>query len=330
LDKTIIAGQGQTKVQAWVTSLCNILNVPNSNHVAEKQSQPLPLRRSGRPDASMTLLTEVMERPLDPSYATAAARRTATGGSNPRWVQPWVLIGAVGLGLATSVAATHLHVPPSSAQETRTMLETQIRSRTSAIAQKTDWVAEITGEISGLQQAALTANDPVLAAQLQVDELHNGRTTVAGPGLVVTLADGGGGLTEVTSEHLVRDVDLQQVASALWAAGAEAIAINGQRLTSTTAIRNAGDAVLIDLVPVLGPNYQVVAIGNPTRMEANWAVSGITEYLAMLGAEFGIRAQVQNSPALEVTGTTAPALRYAKPLDLPIGNTSEYSQAAAG
>ena len=58
----------------------------------------------------------------------------------------------------------------------------------------------------------------------------------------------------------VLDVDLQSVVNALWAAGAEAIAINGQRLTATSTIRAAGDAVLVDYRPVTSP-YEVAAIG---------------------------------------------------------------------
>ena len=55
-------------------------------------------------------------------------------------------------------------------------------------------------------------------------------------------------------------VDLQNVANALWAAGAEAIAINGQRLTATSTIRAAGNAILVDFRPVTSP-YEVSAIG---------------------------------------------------------------------
>ena len=54
--------------------------------------------------------------------------------------------------------------------------------------------------------------------------------------------------------------DLQKVANDLWAAGAEAIAINGQRLTATSTIRSAGAAILVDFRPVTSP-YEVSAIG---------------------------------------------------------------------
>src|SRR5207302_160556 len=63
-----------------------------------------------------------------------------------------------------------------------------------------------------------------------------------------------------TNPGLVLDRDLQDVANELWHDGAEAIAINGQRLTATTTIRAAGGAILVDFRPVTAP-YQVSAIG---------------------------------------------------------------------
>lgn len=241
------------------------------------------------------------------------------GSSNTRrhesWSKPFSLLLTIALGAGTAIAATNLYVPTSGARETRQLLEAQIRNRNQSINHTAELLTELSGEIAVLQTSVLAADDPVIATQLQIDELHNGRTALTGPGMVITLSDGGGGLTEITSDHLVRDVDLQQVVSALWAAGAEAIAIGDQRLTMTTAIRNAGDAVLIDLVPVLGPVFQVTALGNPTELDAGWQSSGILEYLAMLGTEFGISFSTTISSSLEVPSATPTVLRYAEPLE---------------
>ena len=53
----------------------------------------------------------------------------------------------------------------------------------------------------------------------------------------------------------------------LWQAGAEAISINGQRLTSTSAIRFAGQAILVDPGLKLVVVHMAVA-KNPTGNEA--------------------------------------------------------------
>ncbi|MGO1341870.1 MAG: DUF881 domain-containing protein, partial [Cellulosimicrobium funkei] len=76
--------------------------------------------------------------------------------------------------------------------------------------------------------------------------------------------------------------DLQRVVNALWAGGAEAVAINDQRLTGLSAIRSAGDAVLVDLQPLVGP-YRVEAIGDPDAMRTSLLRSGTSDFLQLLG-----------------------------------------------
>ena len=99
------------------------------------------------------------------------------------------------------------------------------------------------------------------------DELAAGTGAVGGPGLRVTVEDAP--VTRADPEAAdpdlrVQDVDLQVVVNGLWAAGAEAVAVNGQRLTALTAIRTAGSAILVDLAPLSSP-YVVEAVGRPHR-----------------------------------------------------------------
>jgi uncharacterized protein YlxW (UPF0749 family) len=64
----------------------------------------------------------------------------------------------------------------------------------------------------------------------------------------------------------IYDSDVQLLVNALWATGAESIAINNRRLTSTSAIRSAGDAILVNYQPLLPP-YKIAAIGNRSIKE---------------------------------------------------------------
>src|SRR5439155_24527639 len=63
----------------------------------------------------------------------------------------------------------------------------------------------------------------------------------------------------------ITDRDLQIVVNALWSAGAEAVAVDGRRLTATTTIREAGGAILVDFFAVASP-YHIEAIGDPDRL----------------------------------------------------------------
>ena len=64
----------------------------------------------------------------------------------------------------------------------------------------------------------------------------------------------------------VRDRDMQRVVNGLWESGAEAISVNGQRLTALSAIRAAGDAILVDNKPLVPP-YTVLAVGDGQAAE---------------------------------------------------------------
>ena len=275
-----------------------------------------------RPDASMTLLVEVMERPLDPGYAEAAARRRAAhdAGRTARRGRPGaVLVALVGvvLGIVTVTAAQALRAPQESIAAARALLEEEISERSDEAAGLEVRAAELSAEIEELQRATLEARDPAVLDQLRLDAVATGTTPVQGPGLVVTLTDGGAsGLSAAAADPdaRVRDVDVQRVVNALWASGAEAISVEDQRLTALSAIRNAGDAVLVDLVPLPGPTYVIRAVGDPQSMQSEYARSDAPSYLQLLAARFGIESSAVTEEDLSLPGAGVQSLRYARPV----------------
>jgi uncharacterized protein YlxW (UPF0749 family) len=268
----------------------------------------------------MTLLTEVMERPLDPGYAEATARRRAeeaAGTARPRSLatRVGVVVLAVVLGVGTAAAAQQLRAPQDSVTQARSLLERQITERGDEVAALSQQADDLSREIVDLQRSALETQEPGLLDVIQRDSVHNGTEAVSGPGLVVSLTDASGGLVdEPDEESRVRDRDLQIVVNALWDAGAEAISIDDQRLTAKTAIRNAGQAVLVNLVPLPGPTYVVRAVGDPEAMQTAIARSVLPSYLQLLGSSFGIRSSVVAQSALELPGVGAQPLQHAQPV----------------
>src|SRR5688500_1772605 len=108
------------------------------------------------PDASMTLLTEVYRRPLDPGYADAAARRAA--GSGPRRTRrstAGLVALAVALGLGAPAATLALRQPASSVEEARALLESQIEQRSDEVEATQAEIAAMTEEIAALQEELL-------------------------------------------------------------------------------------------------------------------------------------------------------------------------------
>ena len=91
-----------------------------------------------------------------------------------------------------------------------------------------------------------------------------------GPGVMITVDDAPSANRDARDRVL--DTDLQMLANGLWKAGAEAIDINGHRLSNLTAIRSAGDAITVDYRSLTRP-YEVHAIGDPRTLEARFVES---------------------------------------------------------
>lgn len=266
-------------------------------------------------DESMTLINEVYRRPLDPGYQDVADRRAA-GTAPPRTVRgaAALLVLAVLLGAFATTSATALRRPAPALIEARTLLEAEIRERTALADDLRRANAELSAQIAQLQGEAASTDDPELFAQLQRDAVPAGVVPVVGPGLRVVLTDGdpADGTVPDDGSALVLDNDLQILVNGLWAAGAEAVAINGERLTSTTAIRSAGAAVLVDSTALSSP-YTVEAIGDAATMQTRLARLSAGQHLASL-SQYGIEVQVSAQRDLELTGRGQLTLRAAQVL----------------
>jgi len=274
----------------------------------------------------MTLINEVMQRPLDPGYAAAADSRQqsglppATGHRSPLLVVIAVLIGVL---LATSALA--LRAPETSASRVKTYLVGRIEAIRGQAEAQTRLIARVQGEIDNAQAAALSRqSETLLADELSRLELAAGTVPVTGPGLVLTVDDAAAeaGLKNpnvdpgaVTGPDLTKvfATDLQIIVNGLWQAGAEAISVNGHRLTSRTAIRSAGEAILVDYRPLTRP-YVITAIGDPSSLSVKFADNDGGSHLQSLKANHRIRGDILERDPVVVPGEPALSLEQARPV----------------
>ncbi|MCB7137541.1 DUF881 domain-containing protein [Cellulosimicrobium marinum] len=278
----------------------------------ERAGDERTMARRGPVDASMTLLNEVMHRPLDPGYAAAAARRAEAGASRRgRGGTVLLVVVAAGLGIVTTAAAVDLRAPEPAVLAARQTLEQEITDRQADADALATRSTELSGEIEGLQDEALGDLGGDVLADLQQEGVLTGSQAVEGPGVVVTLDDASASLdSDVETGSLVQDRDLQRVVNALWSGGAEAVAINDQRLTGLSAIRSAGDAILVDLQPLVPP-YHVEAVGDADAMRTALVRSGASDYLRLIGTQYGIRSSVTAQSRLDLPGRATPTLYFA-------------------
>lgn len=129
-----------------------------------------------------------------------------------------------------------------------------------------------------------------------------GTVPLRGPGLVVTLSPSKRQppSPDEAGAYEIHDSDLQLVVNELWAAGADAVAVNDSRLVATTPIRAAGGTIVVNFRP-LSPPYEVAAIGaDRARFEA----SDIARRFRRWTELFGLGFRVTERSAVSVPGYT--------------------------
>jgi len=171
------------------------------------------------------------------------------------------------------------------------------QQRTAALEAR---LAQLRGQVASL--AASAGSTTLQELQSATDRIGaaSGTTAVAGPGIVVRLADSTSGDQSANpSDTKIQDVDIQAVVNALWSAGAEAIAVNGQRLVSTSAIRNAGGAVLVNFRVLTSP-YLVSAVGDPAAMRSAFEGSDIAKRFRAWEQVYGLGFSVEQPSTIHL------------------------------
>jgi len=278
-----------------------------------------------RPDAPASLLADLLAgKLLDPGYAEAAARRAAAGPAAPRRGRPrgaGVLLVLVLAGTLIAVAGAQARrgEPVAAAQRSRLIGEIHARTaETDALQSRLD---RLRSDTERHRARALVRSDEGRRVRQRLARAGAAAAALpaAGDGIAVTLADaprtGPGGPAaprHAADGGRVYDQDLQVLVNGLWAAGAAAIGVNGQRLAPTTAIRTAGEAIMVDYRPLNGP-YEVTALGDPDRLRDAFAGSAADRRLGALHDRFGIRYDVRRASGARLPAAGASHLRYAAP-----------------
>ncbi|MFI6351006.1 DUF881 domain-containing protein [Streptomyces sp. NPDC050560] len=292
--------------------------------------QPPPVRSTAparsRLDASMSLITNVMDHSLDEGYAEAAARRRAAveeGRPLPRTVSAklWLAAGLVLAAVVVTVGAAQTRVAAPAVAKERQELIDRIDSETDAADELESRVDDLRDDVTDRQREALKTAGGASNGTDSLVGLLSGATPVHGPGVRLVVddaksaqsSDGGPRESDDFSDTgRVRDRDMQRVVNGLWQSGAEAVSINGQRLTALSAIRAAGDAILVDNRPLVPP-YTVLAVGDGKKLAEAFQNSADGIYLHTLEKDFGIRTGTTVQSDLKLPAAPSVIVRTARP-----------------
>jgi uncharacterized protein YlxW (UPF0749 family) len=263
----------------------------------------------------MGLLDYVGSHPLDEDYAYVSQRRAEQGsadGDGPRSSRRIGVAGAVVMAVFAALAAT-------AAVQTSRNAVAEERQRQDLVQQVTDARAQVREQeqrVRALQQQTTRLRTGVLdgdrssqqlLARLRRLGVEAGTLAVQGEGVRVT-ADNAPGAQDVRSTVL--DTDLQQMANGFWEAGAEAIALNGQRLTALSTIRLAGTAITVNDHSLRRP-YVMTVIGDKDTLPARFAETSSGRAWLDLEREVGLRLTITPVDSLRLPAAEPPSLRYA-------------------
>jgi uncharacterized protein YlxW (UPF0749 family) len=219
--------------------------------------------------------------------ARAAARVT--------WLQVVAALVLAGLGFlfvvqvrAGRLLHTQPEVPTRNVYALATLLRQEREARL-ALERQTETLLRRQAEV---ERAATAGRTLTVAMSRELESLRVliGLKAMRGPGVTVALADAKA-LPPGANPVVVTYQDLVSVINELWAAGAEAVSVNGQRVTAMTGFGQVGGTVIVNLQRLNGP-FVVTAIGDPATLEGALNIrGGLVDGLRALGLSIVISRQ---------------------------------------
>jgi uncharacterized protein YlxW (UPF0749 family) len=248
----------------------------------------------------------------------------------PSWQ---VTLGAALLALGFLIAAQLASEGPRvryTTQERTPLLETATGLQTKQDDLK-NRILDLRAQIQAVEARGAGSADLVRQLNAQLDSARNaaGLIALTGTGIVLQLEDSQDPVPPdgSPSDYLVGSRDIRTLVEELWQVGAEAIAVNGERITPTTAIIDVGSSLLVNSA-YLAPPYQITALGPADLYDRLKAAPTFVAFVQSRVDAYGIRLSFAEPESVDVpafVGTVT--LRYSRPLASPTAAPSEPSGA---
>ena len=242
-------------------------------------------RRRKTNDDSLQLIDDLVNRPMDPMFSDSRLVHEHRSTFSIWFNRIVVFIICVGVGFACSLFVQQLQSDPR--KQVRQTLATQLENRNSQIDELTTDVNNLRSQVD---EQSMTLADPIAASQS--DQSSSTRVGTS------------------TNIRVITDLDLQQLVSLMFQNGAEAIAINGNRLGAQTSIRKAGGHILIGMTAIQSP-YTIEAIGDKSALAEAMGEKKLASLYDSF-KEAGIYPQVSKSNSITLEAAVTGEVKYAE------------------
>lgn len=262
------------------------------------------------PQATMGLLDYLTAHALDEDYAFVSEKKKPSRTTEVARRRIGVVGALVLVAFAVLVMTAAAQTARNSVADERERRELagQVNGARAQLTTERARLERLRAEAAALERKQLTSDTSAKALLDKITLLgvKTGTVPVRGPGVRV-VADDAPGASSARNEVL--DTDLQRLVNGLWGAGAEAISLNGQRLTTLSTIRLAGGAITVNARSLRRP-YVVSAIGDQDTLPARFAETSSGQAWLDLQREVGLRLTITPVSTLRLPGA-AVSLRYA-------------------
>ncbi len=258
---------------------------------------------------ALPLLTRITVQALDEDYAHVARQRRAQGIAQQRGVTWWSWLAVTVLvGALFAVAGVQSSEQTVASQSSRATLITRVGVEREDLRGSQERVARLAAVTAGAQGDLDKASAELTELQDQLARIGEGigARPVSGAGVRIVVDDA----PESATAEIVRDEDLALLVNGLWSAGAEAIAINGQRLTALSYIQNSGPVINVNSRPLMPP-YTLEALGDTRTLQADLLESASGARFATFARLLDFRFDRQNVDQLQLPAATPRRLRSA-------------------
>lgn len=198
------------------------------------------------------------------------------------------------LGFLLVVASTAASASRRAEAPRKARLVELIQDRRKQVSDLDAAVIKLRAQLTVAERDAARAGrqDRTRGEELSRLALQAGTVAVRGEGVVVKLSDSSRAPSsaEDAGAFRIHDTDIQLVVNALFAAGAEAVSVNDSRMVATSAIRAAGDTIVVNFRPLVPP-YRVVAVGADRAVFEDSAIARrFKRWTRLFGLGFSVRS----------------------------------------